>query len=77
VFTIDAAGADGIVAQLAPRMVVPMHYGTPALTIGLGTVDAFLEGKDVRLGDSTVGLDIDALPAPGSAVVWVLRPEGG
>ncbi len=78
IFTIDAAGATKIVEQIGPRMVIPMHYGTPSLSIGLESVDAFLEGKNAReLGSSTVGFDVDALPAPGSAEIWVLDPAGG
>ncbi len=78
VFTIDAAGATAIVEQIGPRMVIPMHYGTPSLSIGLEAVDAFLEGKNAReFGNSTVGFDIDALPAAGSAEIWVLEPAGG
>ncbi len=78
VFTIDAAGATAIVEQIGPRVVIPMHYGTTALSIGLEPVDAFLEGKNAReLGNSTVGFDVDALPAPGSAEIWVLDPAGG
>ncbi|MCH8161155.1 MAG: MBL fold metallo-hydrolase [Chloroflexi bacterium] len=78
VFTIDAAGATAIVEQIGPRMVIPMHFGTPSLSIGLEAVDAFLEGKNAReLGSSTVGFDVDALPAPGSAEIWVLDPAGG
>ena len=77
VFTIDAAGASTIVEQIGPRMVIPMHYATPSLSIGLEAVDAFLEGKNARaLGNSTVGFDVDALPAPGSAEIWVLDPAG-
>ena len=77
VFTIDAAGATAIVKQIGPRLVIPMHYGTVSLSIGLEPVDAFLEGKNARrLGTSTVGFDVDALPAPGSAEIWVLEPKG-
>ena len=77
VFTIDAAGATAIVEQIGPRMVIPMHFGTPSLSIGLDAVDAFLEGKNAReLGSSTVGFDVDALPALGSAEIWVLEPAG-
>ena len=77
VFTIDAAGATAIVEQIGPRLVIPMHYGTTSLSIGLEPVAAFLEGKNAReLGSSTVGFDVDALPAPGSAEIWVLEPAG-
>lgn len=78
VFTIDAAAATNIVAQLAPRVVIPMHYSTQELGIDLEPVDAFLEGKQVReIGGPTVELSADALPEEGAAEVWVLEPAGG
>lgn len=77
VFTINAAGATAIVAQIGPRIVIPMHYGTEAVTF-LEPIDAFLEGKDSReIASSTVGFDIDALPELGVAEIWVLEPAGG
>ncbi len=76
-FTIDAAGAADIVDQIGPRIVVPMHYGTEAVTF-LEPVDAFLEGTDAReIASSTVGFDVDALPEAGVAEIWVLEPAGG
>lgn len=78
VFTVDAGGATSIVDQIGPRIVIPMHYGTEALNIGLDPVDAFLEGKEVReIASSTVGMSADALPDSGAVEVWVLDPEGG
>ncbi len=78
VFTVDAAGATDIVGQIGPRIVVPMHYGTAVLAFDLDPVEAFLEGKDVReIASSTVGFDIDALPEPGAAEIWVLEHAGG
>ena len=77
VFTVDAAGATGIVAQIGPRVVLPMHYGTPALAFELEPVAAFIEGKDAReFANSTVGFDVDALPELGTAEIWVLEPAG-
>ena len=78
VFTIDAAGATAIVEQIGPRIVIPMHYKTDALEIRqLRPIGPFLASKNVReLGSSTVGFDVDALPAPGSAEIWVLEPAG-
>jgi L-ascorbate metabolism protein UlaG (beta-lactamase superfamily) len=43
--TIGAAGALEIVARLAPRYVVPMHYRTPRLGF-LETAEEFLAGCD-------------------------------
>ncbi len=46
-FTIDAAHADAVVAQLRPRVVIPMHYKTryTAANLPLVGVDGFLRGK--------------------------------
>ena len=77
VFTIDAAGATEVVGQLAPRIAIPMHYKTEALTFALELGDAFLEGRQVEQVGSAVELTPNDLPAPGSAAVWVLEPAGG
>jgi L-ascorbate metabolism protein UlaG (beta-lactamase superfamily) len=39
--TIDATQAVEVVAQVEPRLVVPMHYRTPAITLPLDPVDRF------------------------------------
>ena len=39
--TIDAAQAAEVVAQVEPRLVVPMHYRTPAAALDLDPVDRF------------------------------------
>ena len=77
VFTIDAVGATAVVEQLAPRITIPMHYKTEALTIGLDPVDAFLADKEVEERGDTVTFDPAGLPAAGSGVVWLLTPAGG
>lgn len=71
--TLDGPGAAAVVAELRPRWVVPMHYGTPAADF-LGPLDPFLDAVDadvVRAGD--VESEID--PADrGATRVLVLRP---
>ncbi len=42
VFTVDAGAAKQVVDQIAPRIVIPMHYKTPVLKMPLATVDQFL-----------------------------------
>ncbi|MBI2042430.1 MAG: MBL fold metallo-hydrolase [Candidatus Nealsonbacteria bacterium] len=42
-FTIDAKGANKIISQIEPRIVIPMHYGLPNLKIKLDGVDKFLK----------------------------------
>jgi L-ascorbate metabolism protein UlaG (beta-lactamase superfamily) len=39
--TIDAAQAAEVVAQVEPKLVVPMHYRTPAAALDLDPVDRF------------------------------------
>lgn len=41
VYTIDAMDASNIVKQINPRIIVPMHFKTPHVTIELGPVEAF------------------------------------
>ena len=62
-FTIAAAEADSIVAQLnVSRLVLPMHYKTAAFDILPYTAEPFLEGKENvrRLDVSDVVLDLSA-----------------
>lgn len=61
VFTIDGRQASQIVRQVSPRIVVPIHYKTPPLTIDLQPVDSFLEamkdeGEAVRPVGNTVAV---------------------
>jgi L-ascorbate metabolism protein UlaG (beta-lactamase superfamily) len=42
IYTVDAVTARQVVDQIQPRVVVPMHYQTPALSIKLGGVDDFV-----------------------------------
>ena len=42
-FTIDAEGAVAVVEQLSPKLVIPMHYKTPAVSMPIDPVDDFTE----------------------------------
>ena len=43
VYTIDAAGANEVISQLEPKVVIPMHYKVPGLKYELGSLDDFLK----------------------------------
>lgn len=43
IYTIDAKAASGIVSQLEPRIIVPMHYKLEGLKFELDSVDGFLK----------------------------------
>lgn len=48
VYTIDAAGAMKIMAQIEPRVIMPMHYKIPKLKIKLDDVDKFLKNLGIK-----------------------------
>ena len=74
-FTIDPAAAHQVVAQVAPRVTIPMHYLTPRLQFPpqykLAPVDDFLAGQDnvLRVGGDTWQVTGDTLPAEPTIVV--------
>jgi L-ascorbate metabolism protein UlaG (beta-lactamase superfamily) len=72
--TLDGPQAARVVDELGPRVVVPMHYGTPAADF-LGPVEPFLEavGAEVRQagGEQTT---LDGLPE--TPTVLVFEPPG-
>jgi L-ascorbate metabolism protein UlaG (beta-lactamase superfamily) len=74
--TIALSDLDMAIAEIAPRVVIPMHYDTPSLRYDCGPVDDFLERHPstpvVRHAGSTVDLDRDTLP--GELTIHVLQP---
>ena len=51
-YTIDGKNAAQVVAQLNPKVVIPMHYKTPALTASLSAVLATQDDFIAALGNS-------------------------
>ena len=50
-YTINAKQAVGVISQIEPRMIIPMHYQVPGLNIkGLDEVDKFI--KEIGLKPS-------------------------
>jgi len=45
-YTIGPAEADTVIAQLKPRVVIPMHFKTPQIGFELAPVEAFTKGKN-------------------------------
>ena len=43
VYTINAQKAVEVVSQIEPKIVIPMHYKLPGLTVGLDSVDKFVK----------------------------------
>ncbi len=70
-FTIDAAGADQVIAQLQPAVVIPMHYKTAKVGLPIAAVDDFLADKDnvEKMDTSSVELSADEIAAEQQIIV--------
>ena len=65
VYTLDAGGAKKVVGQIRPKVVIPMHFMTPALTFEVDPPDRFLSGQKVERPGTTLEVSKDALPKGG------------
>jgi L-ascorbate metabolism protein UlaG (beta-lactamase superfamily) len=72
--TMDGPQAAQLVAELGPRVVVPMHYGTPAADF-LGPLDPFLDAVEAEVRHAGAAeATLDALPE--ERTVLVFEPPG-
>ena len=71
--TIDAPVAAKIVRQLEPKVVIPMHYKTPALNRELEPVEKFLKETGVKQVDSRPKLSFTKQSLPVSTQVFLLN----
>lgn len=71
VYTIDAKAACQVIKQVAPRLIVPMHYKTRDLSIALGEVQEFCDafGNTVFSGQCALNLTSTTLPSEQQVVV--------
>ena len=72
VSTIDAPMAAGVIRQIEPKVVIPMHYKTPALSRELGTVEAFLKEMGIERIESQPKLTLTLSNLPITTQVFVL-----
>lgn len=70
-FTIDAKTATGVCDQLAPKVIIPMHFKNEKCAFPISAVDDFLEGKTgvSKAGASEVEFKKENLPATTQIVV--------
>lgn len=73
VFTVDAAGATKAANLIKPKIIIPMHYKTPGLSLGLAKVEEFTKGKPrvKEIGSSEVEVSKSNLPK--ETEIWVLK----
>ena len=72
VSTINAPTAAEVVRQLEPKVVIPMHYKTPALNRELEPVERFLKEMGVKEVDSQPKLSFTKPSLPASTQVFLL-----
>lgn len=71
VYTIDAKAASDIVAQLEPKIIVPMHYKIEGLKFELEGVDGFLKemGTENAVAAPKLSITKERLPEEPQVVV--------
>jgi L-ascorbate metabolism protein UlaG (beta-lactamase superfamily) len=76
--TIDAKAAAETVSLLGPKLVIPMHYGTPASKDKLDSVDTFLNemGAPTAIDEKQPKLSITKSTLPQETKVQVLDYRG-
>lgn len=71
VYTIDGKEAAEVVAQLEPRIIIPMHFSIPGLSVELEGVDKFLKemGSENVTPQNKLTITKDKLPEEPTIVV--------
>lgn len=74
-YTIDAKEAANIISQIEPRLVIPMHYKLPQLSVDLEGVEKFLKqmGKEDAVKEKKLKVSAKNLPAE-ETEIKVLEP---
>ena len=72
VSTINAPMAAEVVRQLEPKIVIPMHYKTPAISREIEPVERFLKEMGVNEAESQPKLSITRSNLPASTQVILL-----
>jgi len=72
VSTINAPMAAEVVRQLEPKVVIPMHYKTPALNRELEPVERFIKEMGIKEVNSQPKLSFTKLTLPVSTQVFLL-----
>ena len=74
-YTIDSAQAQKIIAEIEPKIIIPMHYGLPKLKTKMDDVSKFLKtmGKNSVVPQDKLTVKASALSKDGMEIV-VLTP---
>ncbi|MHA1238594.1 MAG: MBL fold metallo-hydrolase [Candidatus Odinarchaeia archaeon] len=75
VYTIDAEGASQIINQIKPKIVIPMHFKVPGLTLGIASVEKFIAGKRYVKRFSIDTYEVSKESLPEETTIIVLNPS--
>ena len=75
-YTIDSVAAQKVIAQIEPKIVIPMHYALPKLDLKVDGVDKFLKtmGKPAVTPQDKLTVKTSTLPKEGASEIVVLQP---
>jgi L-ascorbate metabolism protein UlaG (beta-lactamase superfamily) len=78
--TIPLVDLDAAIAEIRPRVIIPMHYAIPSLLYSAGPVEDFLARRSgdriVEHEGSSVEIDTSDLAATPTPTIHVLRAAG-
>ncbi|MFX0068032.1 MAG: MBL fold metallo-hydrolase [Promethearchaeota archaeon] len=73
-YTLDADEATEVANMISPRIIIPMHYKIPGLSLPIAGVDGFLKGKkNIKRIDSN-SLTLAKKTLPEETEIIVLSP---
>jgi len=75
--TLDASQAAEVISQIEPRIVIPMHYKTPALQHPLDDVEKFLRVMGISHAEVQATLKVTASELPEETQVVLLDYKQG
>ena len=73
-YTIDAKGAQKVISQIEPKIVIPMHYQIPKLKIKLDGLDFFLKAMGAKSIEPQTKLIIKKKDLTEGMKIVVLKP---
>jgi L-ascorbate metabolism protein UlaG (beta-lactamase superfamily) len=70
-FTIDARQAEKVVEILSPRLIIPMHFKVPGLSLPIAGVEAFVarKGNVERVSSNAYSISKETLPSQPKTLV--------
>lgn len=70
-FTLDAEEAWKVIEMIKPRIIIPMHYKIPGLSLPISGVESFLEKNTYRILNVGNEIEIERNELPEEPEIWV------